>query len=79
MPFWGDGQRAHDDRLLPAPAEAAGQLLAIPVGDGKGGERGGMFSFRRGRERIARYGAQRLLEAMGEPRGAFIDTNCLRG
>ena len=31
----GDGQRAHDDRLRPAPAEAAGQLLAIPVGAGK--------------------------------------------
>ena len=45
----------------------------------KGGVRGGMFGFKRGQNRNARYGPRSLFEVMGEPRSVFIDTNCLNG
>ncbi len=69
-PLTGLGLRGRRPLVNSSPSQLAPE---------KGGERGEIFGFKRGRERIARYGAQRLFEAMGEPRGAFIDTNRLSG
>ena len=84
----GDGERADDDRLRllqmrsrggrkslrPALAQGPGQLLAVPVGYGKGDEGCGTLDFKRGVERDAGDGAQGLFEATGELHGAFPDS-----